>query len=241
VIVDAHATIGRNRSVELTADELVASMDELGVDLALVSPPDAAVAADQRSGNELVAAAAARFTGRLRPYAVASPWLGTGAVEELRRAAAGGAAALKLDPGLQGFDLLDRQAEPLLRTAAGFGWPVYVRTGTPPAGLPLALAELARRFPDTTFLLGKAGATDFSLDGPEALARADNLVTDTSYVMWPLGAAASLPGRVVFASDAPFSDAAVELWRVREAGLDAATLHLVLGGTMLRVLGMEQP
>lgn len=237
MIVDAHATIGRNRSVELEAERLLTTMDDLGIAVTLVSPPEACIAALQREGNDLVLAAATRFPGRLRPYAVAGPWLGGAAQDELRRARDGGAVALKLDPGLQGFDLLDGLADPLVELAAGFGWPVYVRTGTPPAGLPLALAELARRYPETTFVLGKAGATDFSLDGPQALEHAPNLVTDTSYVMWPLAEAVGQPDRVMFATDTPFSDPAAELWRVREAGLDESTLRLVLGDTARRLLG----
>jgi hypothetical protein len=113
MILDGHVTIGANREVALELDELLTTMDELGIDRALVSPPEWFVPVRNREGNELTAAAAARSGGRLMPYAVATPWLGREAVEQLERARELGARALKLDPGLQGFSLVDGLAEPL--------------------------------------------------------------------------------------------------------------------------------
>jgi predicted TIM-barrel fold metal-dependent hydrolase len=242
VIVDGHVTVGANRDVELTADELLAAMDRLGVDVALVSPPEPLVPVGNRRGNELVAAAASASKGRLLAYAVASPWLGDEAVEELRRAAEAGARALKLDPALQGFDLLDGLVDPLVRFAAEAGWPVYVRTGTPPHALPLQLAALARRHEDVTFVMGKSGATDFSGDGPHALALAANLLADSAHVEWPTRLAAEQPDvfgrRIVFTTDAPFADAELELSRATEAGLGGVAGAAVLGGTLAGLLGL---
>jgi predicted TIM-barrel fold metal-dependent hydrolase len=179
-VVDGHATIGANRDIELSAGGLIELMDRLGIDVALVSPPELFLPLRNREGNELVARAAAASAGRLLPYAVASPWLGREALEELRRAGDAGARALKLDPALQGFDLLDGLVDPLIEFAAASGWPVYVRTGTPPHGLPLQLAWLAARHAAAWFVMGKSGATDFSADGPSALAAAPNLVADSA-------------------------------------------------------------
>lgn len=237
MIVDAHATIGRNREVELGVDELLQSMDEHGIEVTLVSPPEAEVAVRNREGNELVADAAARSDGRLRPYAVATPWLGRDAVEELRRAHAAGAVALKLDPALQGFDLLDRLVDPLLELAAELRWPVYVRTGTPPHALPLQLAVVANRHEGVRFVMGKSGATDFSADGPLALAAAANVFADSAHVEWPTRLAREQPERVVFTTDAPFASPALELARVTEAGLSPDATARVLGGTVAELLG----
>jgi predicted TIM-barrel fold metal-dependent hydrolase len=237
VIFDGHVTVGRNRDVELSVEELIESMDRLGIDQALVAPPEGLIAARNREGNELTAAVAERSGGRLLAYAVASPWLGREAVGELERARSLGACALKLDPGLQGFDLLDGQADPLLELAGGAGWPVYVRTGTPPHGLPLQLAALARRHPEVSFVMGKSGATDFGQDGPPALAEAPNLFADTAHINWPIAAAArGLGERVVFTSDNPFADPAVELARVSEAPLTDDVRAAILGGTFASLL-----
>jgi uncharacterized protein len=242
IVVDGHATIGANRDVELSAEALVTSMDRLGIDFALVSPPEPFLPVRNQEGNTFVAAAAAAAGGRLLPYAVASPWLGGEGLEVLRRAREAGARALKLDPALQGFDLTDGLADALIEFAADCAWPVYVRTGTPPHALPLQVAWLASRHPDAWFVLGKSGATDFSADGPSALAAAANLLADSAYVDWPTRLARAEPAtvghRVVLTTDAPFADAEVEIARVTEAGLDDAVREAVLGGTLAALLGL---
>jgi predicted TIM-barrel fold metal-dependent hydrolase len=242
VILDGHVTIGDSRDVSLPVDMLLRTMDELAIARALVSPPEFFQPVRNREGNELVAAAARSSFGRLLPYAVATPWLGADALDELARAREGGAVALKLSPSLQGFDPLDGLVDPLLDFAADAGWPVYLTTGTPPHALPLQVACLAERHPNVVFLLGKSGATDFSHDGPATLAGAENVLADSAWVEWPTALAASDParwgGRVVFTTDAPFADAAVELERVTGAGLPAAVEAAVLGGTLAAVLGL---
>lgn len=237
MIVDGHVTIGKNREVELGVAELLATMDELGIDRAVVAPLEGMIPVRNREGNDLTTHAAAHSGGRLLAYAVATPWLGAEAIEELDRARALGARALKLDPALQGFDLLDGQADPLIAFAAASGWPVYVRTGTPPHALPLQLAALAQRHPSVPFLMGKSGATDFGQDGPPALAQAPNLYADTAHINWPVALAArGAADRVVFTTDAPFADPAVELARIVEAPLSDDARRSILGGTLASLL-----
>src|SRR5690606_35511483 len=151
---------------------------------ALVSPAEGEIAYHNRAGNDAVLAAARASGGRLLAYAVANPWRGRDAVEELRRARDGGARALAIDSVLQGFDLLDGLVDPLLEFAGEAGWPVYVRTGTPPNALPLPLASLARRYPGIPFVMGRSGATDFWIDAAPALRHAPNLYADTAYAPW---------------------------------------------------------
>jgi predicted TIM-barrel fold metal-dependent hydrolase len=242
MVVDGHVTIGASRDATLDPADLVRTMDALAIELALISPPEWNLPVRNREGNELAARVAAASGGRLLAYAVATPWLGAEAVEELERAQEGGARALKLDPALQGFDLLDGSVDPLVAFAAAAGWPVYVRTGTPPHSLPLQVALLASRFPQGSFVLGKSGATDFSHDGPAALAFAGNLYADSAHVEWPTAAAAADPEglghRVVLTTDAPFAEPAIELARVTEAPLTPVVRAAVLGGTLSRLLGL---
>jgi uncharacterized protein len=240
VIIDGHVTIGRNREAALELDQLLETMEQLGIDRTLVSPPERLIPIRNREGNELTAAAAHTSGERVLPYAVATPWLGREAIEELERAREGGARALRLDPTLQGFDLLDGLAEPLVEFAVESGWPVYVRTGTPPHALPLQLAALAARFPEGAFVMGRSGATDFGRDGPAALAVAPNLYADSAHINWPVALAAreGTAARVVFTSDAPFADTELELARVVEAPLATSTRADILGGTLASLLGL---
>jgi predicted TIM-barrel fold metal-dependent hydrolase len=236
MVIDGHAMLGAGRDASLSVEELLESMDRLGIDRTLISPAEGFLPVRNREGNELTAAAAATGGGRLLAYAVATPWLGDEALDELRRARDAGARALKLDPALQGFDLLDGQAEPLVAFAVEAGWPIYIRTGTPPHALPLQVAWLAARFPEGSFLLGKSGATDFSHDGPATLDAAPNVYADSVYVEWPTALAVADPEghgeRIFFSTDSPFGDAAIELARVTEAPYGDDVRNAILGGTL---------
>ncbi|OZM73037.1 amidohydrolase [Amycolatopsis antarctica] len=246
-VVDAHVRLGTGRETALGTATLMSTMDELGIDRALVAPDERCTAYANDEGNARTAAAASGSDGRLLPYAVASPWRGADALASLERARADGAVALAVDPVLQGFDLLDGLVDPLLRFASAHGWPVYVRTGTPPSALPLPLASLARRWPDIAFLMGRSGATDFWIDAAPALRYARNLYADTCYAPWDtvLAEFARDPeigtGRVFFSTDAPYTVPAAELRRVLDWPIGDGPRAAVLGGTVLGLLRAAPP
>lgn len=244
MIIDAHVRIGQSREVELTVAQLLATMAELGIDAAVIAPDERAIAVDNRAGNEATTAAANGSGGRLLAYAVANPWR-RDAIEELDRARDAGARALAVDSVLQGFDPLDGLLDPLLEFAAGAGWFVYVRTGTPPNALPLPLATLARRYPELPFVMGRSGATDFWIDAAPALRHAQNLFGDTAYAPWDTvlselaGDGVIGPGRLVFSTDAPYTVPRAELKRITDWPIEEADRAAVLGGTLLTLLRGE--
>ena len=241
MIFDGHVTIGASRDASLEVAELRAAMASLRIDRALIAPPERFIPVQNRIGNELTTAHSAASDGALLAYAVATPWLGAAAIDELQFARERGARALKIDPALQGFDLLDGQVDALIAFAIESGWPIYIRTGTPPHALPLQLGWLANRFPEGRFLMGKSGATDFSNDGAAALAAAGNVFADSAYVEWPTALAAADAAaagkRVFFTTDSPFSDAAIELRRVTDAPLTDDVRAAILGGTLGALVG----
>jgi predicted TIM-barrel fold metal-dependent hydrolase len=243
-VIDAHVRVGPCRDApELTEEGLLAQMDRLGIERALVAPAEHEIALHHRAGNARVAAVCARHPDRLRAYAVASPWDGEEAVAILREARAAGAAALAIDPVLQGFDPLDGLVDPLLRFCAEVGWPAYVRTGTPPTALPLPVAELARAHPEVAIVMGRSGFPDFVIDARHALRRAPNLYADIAYSSWDglvgmLADDAEIgPGRLVFSSDAPYALADQEVARLRSWPAPAEVVERVAGGTMAALLG----
>jgi uncharacterized protein len=242
MIIDAHCRIGDGREVSLTPTDLLATMDALGIDQAMVAPSERCIAYDNREGNETTTKAAASSDGRLLAYAVANPWRGKAAIDELDRARDAGAVALAVDSVLQGFDLLDGLLDPLLDFAADAGWFVYVRTGTPANALPLPLASLARRWPELPVVMGKSGATDFWIDAVPALLHAPNLYGDTSYAPWDtvLSGFLAEPGigaeRLVFSTDSPYTVPVAEVGRIRDWPVDPEQKSAVLGGNLTRLL-----
>jgi uncharacterized protein len=243
IVIDAHVRLGTGREVELSASRLLSTMDSLGIDVAVVSPDERCIAYANGAGNAAVARAAAASDGRLLPYAVANPWRGAEAVDELARAADLGAVALAVDAVLQGFDLLDGLIDPLLDFAAARGWPVYMRTGTPPTALPLPLASLALRYQTVDFIMGRSGATDFWIDAAPALRYAPNLYADTCYAPWDTVLSEFArderigTSRVLFTTDAPYTVPAAELKRVLDWTITERQRAAVLGRTAAHLFG----
>ncbi|WP_203416849.1 amidohydrolase family protein [Jiangella ureilytica] len=241
-MIDAHVAAGDLPDLPtLGVDDLLRTLDDVGVERAVVGPVGRWVAVDNEDGNRTLAGWVGAHPHRLAWWATVNPWYGRDrAGAELRRAFADGACGLKLVPSVQGFGLLSPLLEPVLDVVEEHGRPVYVVTGVPVASEPLQLAELALRRPGLRFVMGRSGRTDFSLDLLPALTTGPNLVAETAYngaalitrLVAELG-----PGRVLFSTDAPFNDARLELERVGRAGLTDADRAAVLGGSATAVLG----
>lgn len=245
-IVDARCTIGDGRHGTLTPDQLVRLLDELGIEAAVIGPPDPCIAVYNRDGNQLVRAACTQHPGRLTGFATVNPWYGRAAVEELRRAVEDGLVGLLLHPPRQGFILVDDVASAVLEAAGELGLPVYVGTGTPAFALPLQLTEVARRFPHVRFLMGHMGHSDFWIDAIPAAVAAPNILVEVSYkTPTAIAAAVATLGadRVLYGSDTPFNEMRLELDKFMLADLDPREQERVAGGALLSILpaGTLQP
>jgi predicted TIM-barrel fold metal-dependent hydrolase len=102
----------------------------------------------------------------------------------------------------------------------------------------LALAEVARRYPQTNFIAGFGGFADMWFELPGVFASLPNLLLDGS-MMWgdaireivrDHGAA-----RVLFASGEPRNRYAVNLRTLDRLDLDAASRRAILFGNAKRV------
>jgi predicted TIM-barrel fold metal-dependent hydrolase len=85
-----------------------------------------------------------------------------------------------LHPAVQGFTAADELIYPLLEAAARERLPVYIHTGPPGSATPWQVVELAERFPETDFIMGHCGATDFWNDVPDAARAARNVWLESS-------------------------------------------------------------
>ena len=108
---------------------------------------------------------------------------------------------------------------------------------------PADIARLARRHPDVPIIMAHLAGGGWR--GVRDVLDCPNVVVDTSgaqpharlvqYAVQELG-----PDRVVFGSDWPIRDFAVQRARVDGAGLDFGTSAKVLGGTIARLLVGKQ-
>lgn len=239
--VDGYCTLGVDREYTLTEESLLGAMDAAGIERAVIAPVDRCVATDNRAGNDAMLRAAAAHRDRFIASCTANPWYGERAVVELQSAVEAGARMLVLNPAVQGFAPDDDLAWPLYESAGDLRVPVYVHTGGYQYGTPAQLALAAKRFPETVFIMGHCGSTDFKSDAQEILARGGNLYGEVSLVR-PFGVVPLLAAvgeeHLLMGSAAPLGDLVFE-WRAMLEVIVPERHAGFYGRTILRLLQRE--
>ncbi len=206
-----------------------------------VDPEEADLVASNDLGIELVR----RHLDRFSSFCYLNPSLPEAfSLAEIERCIANGP--------LQGIKLWisvpadDPRLDPIMARAAELNVPVLHHAWYKATGFvfnestPAQVATLARRHPDVTIVMAHLAGGGWR--GVRDVQDCPNVVVDTSgaqphaglveYAVGELGA-----GRVVFGSDWPIRDFAVQRARVDGARLTADQKALILGGTMERLLG----
>lgn len=238
-----------------TAEDLIAAMDESGVDLSVVLGFGWCDRDVAREANDCLLDAAARYPGRIAAFCSVHPGWGDDALREAERCVGAGAVGIgELHPALQGTDLAtDDFVEPLVRFAAERGLLINVH-GSEPVGhvhpgkgptTPERLLAIAERFPDARWVFPHwGGGLPFYALMPEvraALANTwfDSAVSPFLYDAEVFDVATRAVGteHVLFGSDYPLLPASRVADQARST-LDAATAQAVLGGNAVRLLGL---
>jgi len=237
-IIDAHVHLGRGMQMQHDADSLLKAMDEAGIAFSVVCPMDRHMAVANREGNDLVLEAVKGHPDRLAGMAVANPWFGKSAVEEIRRALGKGLTGVNIHSVLQGFRLGEHLVDPILEVAAKSDVPVYAHTGTAGLAEPFHLIELARRFPTVNFLMGHAGASDYYNDAVRGLEFVRNVWLESSrngpsnFCHWQVS---NVVDRVVFGSSAPEYIPKIELETHRDVFTETADQESIFSKAIRQV------
>jgi predicted TIM-barrel fold metal-dependent hydrolase len=235
-------------------EEAIASMDEAGVDHAVVLGfgwVDPGLCAFH---NDFLADAIHRYPARLSAFAAVQPLSGLVAAAEVERAARLGLRGIgELMPHLQGYCLDDEHVVgPVAEAAIANGLPVLTHASEPVGHSyvgkgdvgPRAILSLAERWPDLSIVAAHwGGGLPFYELMPEVAAAARNLYYDTAaspylYRDEVFRTVTELVGadRVLFGTDYPLLGHRRFLRRLREVGLGDDALRLILGGNASRLL-----
>ncbi len=239
-IYDAHCHLGRGLDYTVTADSLLEEMDACGVERAVIVPADRQIAVANREGNEAVLEAMGRHPDRLTAFCTANPWFGAAAVEEVKRAFDLGAAGLKLHPVLQGFQIIDPVARPVVEAAVDGRKPVYFHTGTAVASSPFQLSELCLRYPEGRFIMGHAAYSDYWNDVVFAYKAAPNIFVETSThlpVVIRILIEAVGTERVLYGSNHPLNAMGLEVEKISRYVASPADLDKVFASNLEKLLG----
>lgn len=217
-------------------------LDQHGIDRAFLFGHYNLIRCDRcREDNDRVAAIAARAPGRFVPFGTAWPQTGDDAIAEAHRCLTDlGIQGLKFHPWLQGFSTADPVFGRICELAGEHGAPIVLHDGTPCYSLPEQVAGLARRFPQTRFILGHSGLL-WNWRSAKAAARHPNVWSclcgpPQRAIEW-LCAGAD-PERLLWGSDFGFGFAdpiGYRLGLLRSARIDDGLRERILGVNPLRL------
>ena len=217
--IDAHAHIGVFggwAKLSLTADELIAQMNEFDIEKTLLcSQP-----------NELCLDAVNKYPDRILGMVYPNPYDGQKAVDMIYDYVQNkGFKGIKCNPLKQAYVADDEIMDPIMQAAEDLDIPVFMHCGHPPYSLPWSIALLAERFPKVKLTMIHMGhGHGVYIDASLKMAkRYPNLYLEMSGMPMPskIREAYEEVGhdRIMFGTDAPFHPAAVESQKVLCSGL----------------------
>ncbi|WP_246019690.1 amidohydrolase family protein [Bacilliculturomica massiliensis] len=234
--IDAHSHIGNFggwAGVRMTAEELIAQMDEYNFEKAVIStfPADESIAAVDKYPQ--------RFVGAVW----VNPWDGAKALDQIRSAVEDhGFRAVKLHPLSQAYLPNDECVFPVARLARELDIPLMIHTGHPPFSLPWSVAQLAEMYPDVRMVMIHMGHGNgmYIQSAIDMAKKYPNLYLETSGM--PMhnkikeGYDTVGPDRIMFGIDAPFHHPTVELQRTLVSGLTDGQLEDVFYNNVKKLL-----
>lgn len=225
-------------------EKLVPLLDDAGIDLAVCM-----TYVDHPGPNpdvlRYLADACARFPDRLLPFVRLDPNARGEARAALDTAVQDmGYRGLKLHPTTTLAHPAGEPTVELLQRCAELSVPVLFHCGDDPYTTPQALALAAEMAPDTAIVMGHMGGYFHVDDAIAAAERHPNLYLETSAMPYPQKIREAVErvgaGRVLFGSDGPGCNPALEVDKVRMAGLAPADEAQVLGATAARLLDLPE-
>ena len=241
---DAHTHIGSNDpdGARCTAEELLALLATVDA-RAVVFPmrePDG-----YPEANDRVVSEAAASEGRLVPFCRLDPH--EDPVGEASRCVERGARGIKLHPREEAFALDAAPVRQIFAFAHERRLPVLIHAGRGIPALGRHSLDLAAEFPEARVILAHAVVSDVSWIWGH-LADHPNVFIDTSW--WNPVDLVTLfayvpPGRILFASDAPYGmpvmNAILTLRCALQVGLSAEQVTTVMGDQLDRLLAGKKP
>lgn len=222
-------------------EKVVALLDAAGIDRAVIMTytdlpglnPDAL---------EYIVGAAAQFPDRLVPFVRLNPNFTDVVPALLAKAVELGVRGVKLHPTTTLAHPAGEATIDLLRRCGRLGLPVLFHCGDDPYTTPEALGLAAEAAPDCQIVLGHMGGYLHVHGAIEQAERHGNLHLETSAMPYPdlIATAVDRVGaeRVLFGSDGPGCNPALELEKVRRLQLGEVAQRRVLGLNASALLGL---
>ncbi len=245
MIIDSLTFLGDSLfGYSATVDELLAALDAAAIDRAVVCPARP-VGYFLGPANEYVGDAVREHPERLIGLARVDPNRGEAAAAEATSALGQlGLSGIFLHPWEETFRVSAPLVEPVIEVARERRVPVMIAAGYPWVSEGLQVGDLARRFPDVTFIATNGGQINISglgqTDVELAMADCPNLHLQTAgvyredFLEGIVGRFGS--ERLLYASGFPLMEPLLEVERPRSMHVAEDDRAAVLGGTAARLL-----
>jgi len=237
-----------------TADELVASMDEAGIDMSVVLNIGWVSHELCKMTNDYLLDSVSRYPTRLVGFCAVQPSAGDAAIAEMERCAAAGARGIgELRSDVQGFDLADdRTMKPLVDAATKHDL-ILLTHASEPVGheypgkgsiTPGALYSLIVRFPGLKLVCAHwGGGLPFYALMPEVEKALTNVFFDTAATVFlyspeVFDRVSRIIGsdKILFGTDYPLMHQNRVIDQVRSSSLSEEDQAAILGGNAERLL-----
>lgn len=241
-----------------TAEDLIAMMDEDGVDVSVAMGIGWSDYDTAREANDYIIEAMRRSQGRIVGFAGINPAWGDRAVREAERCAEAGLRGIgELHPDTQGFNLADRDTMAGLMAVAEEHRLIVTTHSSEPVGhlytgkgsvTPQVLMQFIGNFPDATIVGAHwGGGLPFYALMPEVASALHNVYFDTAaspflYTPSVYTTVSSLVGtdKVLLGSDYALMRPRRLMNEITASGLATEQQTAVRGGNAARVLGLAR-
>ncbi len=231
-IIDAHAHIGYIggwADVGITADGLIAQMDEYNIEKTVLCCED----------NDITFDVMNKYPGRIIGAVYVNP-LVKKTVDFMEEYVNKGFKAVKLNPLRHAYCADAEIVDEVMYKAQKLGLPVCIHSGHPPYSLPWQIGVLAERHPDVKIMMIHMGhGHGVYIDAALKMARKySNIYLEMSGMPMPskIREAYETVGhdRIMFGTDTPFHHPTVEMQKVMVSGVDEQGLQAIFYDNALK-------
>ncbi len=238
MIIDSHTHVDKSWWYD-PPETIIRLMDEAAVDKSIIMTY--ADAPDVEGSLEYIAEAVQKYPDRLIGYARMNPRGGEEAQRLFKKAIEEyGFMGLKFHPAGNLCHPASPETIDLIRLAVQYRVPVLFHCGDEEMTLPLQVAVAAEACPEATIILGHSGGYFHTKDAIRVAERHPNILLETSAMPYPqlIKEAVERVGasRVLFASDGPGCAPAIEVQKVRMAGLSPEEQEALFYQNIMKIL-----
>lgn len=232
--IDAHNHIGKKKGVSVSVDDFIKSMDEAGIDKAVV------FSFSEQIDNDYVIESVKRYPSRLFGFVTINPW-STTSEEDLEKAfSTDEIYGLKLHPVKHAYALDDHSLlDPLFKICEKHNKPILIFGGANVYSSPNMFAEMAMTFPKVNLIMAHGGQMYETTSAINVAKKYKNIYIESSSMFGiriKKLVKKNLTDQLIFGSDTPTGDMELEMKKIESIVKDENKLNNIYSLNLMKLL-----